>query len=340
MKFTVYLVNLGGVICKLLSNMLYPSWSVCKSIVLCFIILFIIEDQSTKTGKLIECNRVHSIHYNKQNGIDYYYANNKSSRQQQQHNNNKRQTVTANLKSILPANLGSNPYASPSVAATDGELNPDLALAQVSNSVRGRQPKHLAGFNTDQSSNANGQEARTDVGASTQTATGNNRLSMEELSRKQEQTANGVCLTAGCVKAAAEILKNIDDRVDPCDDFYKYSCGNWIEAQVIPEDKTSVSLFSVVQDELDNKLRNLIEKEPSNSDSPIVGKMRNLYESCMNTSKSNQLEEKLNFLQCFENEPQLSLSNYPSIYLNLTKHEILINSQTSTTCFSTNQPTI
>lgn len=242
-----------------------------RTTVLCFIVLLIIEDhRSAKTGKLIECNRVHSIHYNKHNGIDYYYANKLQ--------NDKQQSVTTNLKSILPANLGSNPYA-PSPAAANDELHSD-SLPQVANSlqsVRGRQPKHLSGFSESAeqsaSSNANSQEP-----------TGS-RLSQEALSRKQEQTANGVCLTPGCVKAAAEILKNIDDRVDPCDDFYRYSCGNWIDAQVIPEDKTSVSLFSVVQDELDNKLRNLVEREPSNEDSPIVGRMRNLYESCMNTSK-------------------------------------------------------
>lgn len=96
---------------------------------------------------------------------------------------------------------------------------------------------------------------------------------------------SNVCLTPGCVKAAADILRNIDERVEPCDDFYRYSCGNWIDSQVIPEDKTSVSLFSVVQDELDNKLRNLIERAPRADESPIVGKMRNLYESCMNTSQ-------------------------------------------------------
>jgi len=105
---------------------------------------------------------------------------------------------------------------------------------------------------------------------------------------KQKQT-QPVCLTPGCVKAAAEILKNLDDKVDPCDDFYRYSCGNWIDSQVIPEDKTSVSLFSVVQDELDNKLRNLIEREPSPQDGAIIGGMRNLYDSCMNTTLIEQL---------------------------------------------------
>ena len=59
-----------------------------------------------------------------------------------------------------------------------------------------------------------------------------------------ETQQDAVCLTPGCVKAAAEILKNLDEKVNPCDDFYRYSCGNWIDSQVIPEDKTSVSLLS------------------------------------------------------------------------------------------------
>lgn len=95
-----------------------------------------------------------------------------------------------------------------------------------------------------------------------------------------------VCMSETCVKSAAEILRNMDQRVEPCEDFYRYSCGGWIDGQVIPEDKTSVSLFTSVQDELDNKLRQLIEKrDPAPGEPPIVGKMRRLYESCMNTSK-------------------------------------------------------
>ena len=141
-----------------------------------------------------------------------------------------------------------------------------ISIGQSSVTSGHRQAKRIAGFGRDDQSET-----------APKTAAQNGHSS--------DVTKDNVCLTPGCVKAAADILRNIDDKVDPCDDFYRYSCGNWIDSQVIPEDKTSVSLFSVVQDELDNKLRNLIERKPRPDESPIVMKMRNLYDSCMNTSK-------------------------------------------------------
>lgn len=33
-------------------------------------------------------------------------------------------------------------------------------------------------------------------------------------------SANNVCLTPGCVQAASEIISNLNESVDPCDNFY------------------------------------------------------------------------------------------------------------------------
>lgn len=246
------------------------------------VIVFLLFNEPLKLTVL--CNRLHSIRYDRKNNIDYYYANTKKRPQQQQ--SNQRQVVTTNLKSILPANLAASPYSQASKSSeaelsltmlNNGETSSLPQVAKVVNVVHGNGPRRTAkqvqGFNTN-----------VDLSSDKSISTSSNINSSSSNNVYNDGQAN-VCLTAGCVKAAAEIIKNIDDRVDPCDDFYKYSCGNWIEAQVIPEDKTSVSLFSVVQDELDNKLRNLIEREASEQDAPIVTGMRNLYESCMNTSK-------------------------------------------------------
>ena len=58
------------------------------------------------------------------------------------------------------------------------------------------------------------------------------------------------CLSSGCVKTAAEIIKNMDKEADPCTDFYQFACGGFMERTSIPDDRTRMSSFSVLGDEL------------------------------------------------------------------------------------------
>ena len=36
-----------------------------------------------------------------------------------------------------------------------------------------------------------------------------------------------VCTTESCVKLAGLVLQNLNQTVDPCDDFYNFTCGGW-----------------------------------------------------------------------------------------------------------------
>lgn len=101
---------------------------------------------------------------------------------------------------------------------------------------------------------------------------------------RERNEIDNICLSPGCIRAAAQILNNMDNRTDPCDDFYQFACGRWIETQLIPDEKTSVSVFSQNTADLNVQLRALIEAKSKEQDPPIVGQMRNLYSSCMNLS--------------------------------------------------------
>lgn len=40
-------------------------------------------------------------------------------------------------------------------------------------------------------------------------------------------SVDDICLTPGCVHAASKMLEQMDDSVEPCDDFYNFACGTF-----------------------------------------------------------------------------------------------------------------
>lgn len=97
-----------------------------------------------------------------------------------------------------------------------------------------------------------------------------------------EESKNEVCLSPGCIHTASTVLKYMDPTVDPCDDFYQFTCGNFLKTTNIPDDKSSVTSFSLISDSLQEQLRTMIE-EPIQPNEPKPFQLtKKLYKACMN----------------------------------------------------------
>jgi endothelin-converting enzyme/putative endopeptidase len=80
----------------------------------------------------------------------------------------------------------------------------------------------------------------------------------------------------------------LDEKVDPCNDFFRYACGGWIDANPIPADESSWGLDAKLQNENREKLRAILEKAAAEP-TPETQKIGDLYASCMDEAAIDKL---------------------------------------------------
>ncbi|KAL1449213.1 hypothetical protein WDU94_000430 [Cyamophila willieti] len=103
-----------------------------------------------------------------------------------------------------------------------------------------------------------------------------------------QQQQPKLCFSEGCIHTASKLLQNMNTTVNPCDDFYKFTCGRFLEETIIPDDKSGESSFSVISDQLETQLRTIIEEPAKDSDIKPFKLAKNLYKVCMNKSQIEQ----------------------------------------------------
>ncbi|SPO25443.1 related to Endothelin-converting enzyme 1 [Ustilago trichophora] len=115
-----------------------------------------------------------------------------------------------------------------------------------------------------------------------------------------------ICTSKDCVLAASEILRSIDETVNPCDDFYSFATNNWLKSHPIPADAGLFGTGQYVLAENAKIIRQIIADAPSAKDLELTAgksrkddqaeadkrnliKLKGYYESCIDTSAQDKL---------------------------------------------------
>ncbi len=77
-------------------------------------------------------------------------------------------------------------------------------------------------------------------------------------------------------------VTSMDRSIDPCVDFFKYSCGGWMKNNPIPPDQSSWDTYSKMQDENLGRLRGILEaaSAPDPKRNAATQKIGDYYSSC------------------------------------------------------------
>src|ERR1035437_1166522 len=104
--------------------------------------------------------------------------------------------------------------------------------------------------------------------------------------------------TAAAPAAPAELRvfdsSLIDKTIDPCENFYRFSCNGWFQRNPLPPDQTSYGRFTELAELNRIRLKQILESTsaPVTSRSANEQKIGDEYASCRSEEHTSELESR------------------------------------------------
>jgi len=98
---------------------------------------------------------------------------------------------------------------------------------------------------------------------------------------KVSKNPSDICNTNVCQTAGKLIRDSMNLSVDPCDDFYAFSCGGWMATHTIPPEKSRYDSFDVLEEELQKSLKEELSEPSKLGDADSVIYASDLFKACI-----------------------------------------------------------
>ncbi|KAF5273620.1 hypothetical protein FQR65_LT04619 [Abscondita terminalis] len=98
---------------------------------------------------------------------------------------------------------------------------------------------------------------------------------------------NLICLTPICIETASRSVKSLDDKIDPCVDFYSFACGKFIKEQALQDKSDFESGILALSDTVTKQLYRIIREPPSNNFTKRLS-LNTFFDHCMNSTNSQE----------------------------------------------------
>uniref|UniRef100_T1KLB5 Uncharacterized protein n=1 Tax=Tetranychus urticae TaxID=32264 RepID=T1KLB5_TETUR len=108
-------------------------------------------------------------------------------------------------------------------------------------------------------------------------------------SKISTSSKDDLCLSKSCLSIASTIVNSMDVSKDPCQDFYAYSCGGWVESNPLPDGKSIWGPFAKLWQDNQYVMKTVLEQDSTNQ-SKAEEESRVYYRSCLD---KNETIEKL-----------------------------------------------
>ncbi|CAG7703982.1 unnamed protein product, partial [Allacma fusca] len=90
-----------------------------------------------------------------------------------------------------------------------------------------------------------------------------------------------ICFTEECLDASIALLQSINFSVNPCENFFEFSCGKWLADNPLPPSSSRWSHFDVLVQEVNEVTQGILTTPEKPEDFKPVKQVKELYTQCI-----------------------------------------------------------